>query len=356
MNWLGSSSASVGQVQTMSSTFSLYVSDDAAGGDWRGRGHILCLSMLAVIGALAGAIQPAFLSAPNLSSILHSTALIMPAVLSTQALLLLGRFDLSLGAIAALAGVVVAMLSQEHPLAVALAGGAAVGIIVGGANGLAIARYRVDPLIATLATMGMARSIASVVSDGRVVTSASSGLAALGGATVSFLSPVVVLAFCLLLVAEWAFRAMRFFRRFYVIGGNLTAATHSGIRVVATTVLAYCLASFGAVLTAVLQVARTSSASSNSFPSLALETIAACLVGGATLTGGRGTMTGSALGALVVVASRNVVLMLGVSVFWQDFAIGALLLFAAGGSTMRWRRQVAGATIATKEEHSDDPR
>jgi ribose transport system permease protein len=215
----------------------------------------------------------------------------------------------------------------------------AAGTLIGVANGLVVTRLRIQPLIATLAMMGIVRSLALALSDGRVVTGLPPALSSwmevslLGLPLLTIIMVIFAAAgiFCLVDV-KWG-------RRFYAVGDNPVAATHAGLSVGKHVVAGYAIAGGAAAVTGIIQASRTLSASPLIFPDLALDAIAACLIGGSTLSGGRGTIIGACLGLLVIVATRNLVVMLGIPVFWKDFAVGILLIVALSlEHVVRWWR------------------
>jgi len=116
------------------------------------------------------------------------------------------------------------------------------------------------------------------------------------------------------------------FRRLYAVGARPNAANHAGIHVDKTIVAGYVAIALGSAATGLIQTSRTLSASPLIFDTLGLEMIAACIIGGSTLKGGQGTMIGATLGLLVVTSTRNLVVLLDISVFWKDGSLGLLLL------------------------------
>lgn len=295
-----------------------------------GRDIPLAIPVFAIY-ALAGLyFEPRFLSAANLTSILFSATILLPAVIGMQLLLILGKFDLSTGATASLAAMVSGMFLLGHPssqtLAVGL--GLSVGATMGLAIGTVVSRVGIDPLIATLAAMGMARSLSLVINDGRIVAGLPDSFgwvvaATLGGVPVLILLGGAGTGIMALLTSH-----LVVFRRFYAAGANPVAAAHAGLNVKVLVALGYVLAGIGAAGTGLLQQSRTLSASPLGFDTLAIEAITAAMIGGATLSGGRGGIWGAAAGMVVVTATTNLVTMLGISVYWKDFAVGALLVFA----------------------------
>jgi ribose transport system permease protein len=280
---------------------------------------------------------PTFFASGNVFSVGHDFGILLPAVIGMQVLLLLGRFDLSIGAQASLAGMVFASLLLDFRLGIALAllGGMLTLALFGFLNGILVGILRLESLIVTLATMGFASSLALNVNGGAILTGVRNLLGGYGsdafwGAPQTFATSVfltVLLAF-----------GMKYIRPLYYIrcvGSNAIAAANSGIRTGYVFILAFAIASCGAALTGLFHTVRIGSASPLVFSTLPLEAIAACVIGGASLSGGRGSIFGAAAGLAVILATQNLVALAEISVYWKHLAVGAMLLSAAIFNTFR---------------------
>ena len=279
--------------------------------------------------AVGLAFVPHFLGALNLASIFFSVAALLPAVLGMQFLLVLGRFDLSVGATASFCGMVAGMLmTRAFSPFIAVLTSLLVGILVGCIVGSLVSRLRVDPLVATLALFGVLRSLSLVLNDGRIVAGLPSSFGWIAEARILGIPILILFAILLTAVSAALTGQTVIFRRFYAAGNNPVAASHAGVNVPHLLLFGYVLAGLGAALTGLIQASRTLSASPLLFETLAIQAITACIIGGGSLAGGSGGMIGAAIGLLVVSATDNLVVMLGISVYWQELAVGALLLLA----------------------------
>jgi ribose transport system permease protein len=275
------------------------------------------------------AFQPAFFSPTNLNSLLYYTCLLVPALLGVHLLIVLGLFDLSIGAVAAACGVIAAKLMTLNvpiPLSVLLAliGGALFGVL----NWTFVGKFKIPALIGTLITMGVARAVSLGLTEGQVVSGLPNDFGGLASGIAGQISPAVWLGIILVLVLEFLTHRHVIFRHMYHAGSNRIAAKNSGIHVNGLECMAFVLAGVGAALVGVLQCSRTLSASPYAFPDLALECIAACVIGGASLSGGSGRAVGAFFGMLMVVISRNLAVLAGVSIYWKELAISLVLLAA----------------------------
>jgi len=286
--------------------------------------------LLALYLACIYALQPAFFSPNNLSALIYYTCLLMPAVLGVHVLIVLGLFDLSVGAVAAMSGVVAAkMMTAGFAIPVGLATGISAGVIFGVLNWLFVVKLRISALIATFITLGVARAVSLVFTKGQSIGGLPHGFGTLAlGSARSSIPPAVYLGIGLVCVVEFLTHRHVLFRRLYHVGSNPAAAASSGISVSAIKLFGFALCGAGAAFAGLLQCSRTLSASPFLFPDLALESIAACVIGGASLSGGTGRAVGAFFGMLMVVISRNLVVMAGVSVYWRELGV-AVILFAA---------------------------
>lgn len=309
---------------------------------WKGGGAGLGLGVL-LLYALFGVIAaPALVSAANVQNVLYAATIVLPTALGMQALLILGRFDLSAGAIASLVGMIVGISYEIHSNALlSFLTGALVVIIVGVGNGLLVGPGRINPLIATLATMGIIRSAGLASNNSQIVTHFPSADRLIRGELGPLNLITVLFVFVVALVAL-AFRSSSHCRRFYALGEDETAAVRCGIRAKRLIVIGYLIAALGAGTTGILQGMRQGSASPLAFPTLSLESIAACMIGGSALSGGRGTMLGAAIGTVVIAATQNLVVLFELQPEWTDLAIGVLLLLAMALQRTSWNWLSAG--------------
>jgi len=270
-----------------------------------------------------------FLRFGNLVAIATSCLVLLPAAIGMQALLVAGRFDLSLGALSALIGVITALgLSWGFSWYFAAIVALLCGLLISTFTALMVSVFRFDVLIATLAMMWIARSLALVLADGKTIGPLFDEVGEIAAARVLGIDVSLLVAVGFALLVAFMLRFQLHCRRLYAVGSNESAARSAGINVVAELILAFGIATAGAAVTGLIQLVRSESASPLVFQELSLECIAACVLGGAALRGGRGSVLGACLGLLVVVALRNFVLALEVHVYWRYLAIGVLLLIA----------------------------
>lgn len=286
---------------------------------------------LAVECLTLAAATDAFFTADNLSNVLRQNA--FPAVIAAGMtfVILTGGIDLSVGSIVALAGVLCAdAIVNGYGLPASIGLGVGVGVLVGLFNGLVVTRVRVPPFVVTLATMLVIRGAAFKYTDARTI----SGLPADFAAFSQSWSMAIVLA--VVFALSWAM-LMRtpFGRHVYATGGNRDAAWLSGVRVDRVLVAAYVLSGLGAGLAGVLVASRLSAGYPRAGELYELDAIAAVVVGGTSLMGGRGSIWGTLAGAFFIGILNNGLNLYNVSPYDQMMVKGAVFLAAA--SLDRWR-------------------
>lgn len=304
---------------------------------------ILILFILCCYAFYTAIVHPNYLSSPNLISILMTVAVSLPALIGMQWLLITAKFDLSLGAIAASSAVIGALayntLHNHAPLALALpitfCISLAWGTFFGLFNGLLITKLKMNPLIVTLATTGIIHSLGLVLSDGAVIYQPTLPDTGLFSVTLISVPLIIVVSAILALLAQLATANIRGLRRLYSIGQNSDLCEQQGIQVNRTIYLTFTAAACLAALTGFLQFTRTSAASPLLFQSLSLDLIAACIIGGANLRGGHGTIVSAVLGAILIAATKNLVIFLGISVYYKELFVGILVLIAMGITHLR---------------------
>ena len=267
----------------------------------------------------------------NFAAILLDTA--QAGILTTGMLILLicGVFDLSTGSTLAFAGIVAGILvkNADVPAVLAILAGICTGLFVGVVNGLIITRLRINALITTLAMSGILRGVTQMASP--------SGVANLPdkfkpfGQTVflGLQSPFWAMMF-IVLVSWFSLSRLRFFRQFYYVGSNPKAATLSGIKVPRLIVVGFTIMGAFAGLAGTLLASRLSNAVVLAGTGVELRAITAAILGGASLSGGVGTVPGIFLGVLFVSLIQNMLIISHVPVFWQGIVVGIILLAAIG--------------------------
>ena len=281
-----------------------------------------------------------FLSESNLRSLLIGMVPGAIIAIGMAVLLASGGFDLSVAAVMALCGTIAAwLLVHDVPVAGAIALTLLMGVGIGIGNGALVTFLNVNPLIATLGTLSIARGLALVLTEGYNISSLPSSFTRLGQEGPLDLPWMVWIMVLLVVVGDIALRHTRFLRQVYYLGGNERAARLSGIRVDALRVFTYVLSATLAALAGILLAARLNTAVPTAGQGLELTVIAAAVIGGASLAGGEGTVLGAVLGIAFLALISNALTLLGVSIFWQIVTTGVVLIAAVSLDMLLRRRQ-----------------
>jgi ribose transport system permease protein len=302
-----------------------------------------------------------FLTYDNFRDIVLNTTEILVLAAGVTFILIAAGIDLSVGAVVVFCSVIAAktlgytsgdpdagypnaLLGASIALPVTLASGAAWGLF----NGTAIVKLKVPPFIVTLGTLGMALGLAEIISGGFNLASVPPQLQRTfirGGLFGEIPWPVVVTA--LIVGALWIVLARtRFGLHTYALGSNREALRRAGVSVDRHTIALYTLLGLLAGVVACMDVVRFSSASLAAHQLDNLNAIAAVVIGGTSLFGGRGRMSGTVVGAFIPAVLRNGFIIMGVEAFWQNVVVGAVLIIAVyidqlrRGSFVTWRQRL----------------
>jgi ribose transport system permease protein len=300
--------------------------------------------VLAVLFAVMAVLSSAFLSVSNVLNILLSTSVFGVLAIGMTFVISSAGIDLSVGSILALSGVVGAILTSnlDWPWWIGILGCLATGAAMGAANGFLITKGAIPPFIVTLGMLGVVRGLALVLSDGVSIYGLAPEMTWLGqGRPFGVPVPVVVLLLTAL-VAHVVLTHTRFGIYAQVIGDNEGAARAMGVRVERMKVLLYTVSGLLSGLAGLLFAARINSGEPTAGLSYELTAITATILGGTNLFGGRGSVAGTLIGALIMGVLQNGLNLLAVRPFYQQIAIGAVLILAVWidriNSREGWRR------------------
>ncbi|HEY3343687.1 MAG TPA: ABC transporter permease [Anaerolineaceae bacterium] len=299
---------------------------------------------LLILMAFLSATSKVFLTPDNLSSIIRQAT--VNALLATGLLLAIitGGIDLSVGSVLAVAmcGLAIFAIKWGVNPFLAMLGCLAIGAFFGWINGILLTRLHLPhPFISTLGTMNVARGIALIITAASPI----SGFDRAGAPQVLFLGAgsigPVPTAFFVVVIVYILFHVMlrntSLGRHIYAVGGNIAAARLSGINVSRTLVTVYTISGLMAGLAALMLAGRTNSGYPNAGLGYELDAIAAVIIGGASFSGGSGTVTGTAIGVLLIAVLRNGLVLLNVPTEWQTVAIGLVIISAVSVDVLRQR-------------------
>ncbi len=293
---------------------------------------------LLLVGLAFGLAEPAFASERNLVTIAVQTVITATAALGMTFVIASGGIDLSVGSVIALAGTTVAALLQlEQGAVVATMGGLAVGTLAGLVNGALVTRLSLAPFVVTLGTMGAARGVAKWVSGETTIEPPREAVAPLADLLVKqWLAPGLLLALVLSFAAAFLLKRTVFGVHILAVGSSEPTARLCGVPVERTKLLVYGLGGLMAGLAGVLQMGRVGVGDPTASAGAELNVIAAVVLGGASLAGGTGSISGTLVGALLMSTLANGCNLLGWPPYVQQILTGVIIIAAV--ALDRWRQ------------------
>jgi ribose transport system permease protein len=292
-----------------------------------------------------------FFTADNGLNVLRQVAVNVCIATGMTLVVLTAGIDLSVGSVLALCGALTAGLFKNglsfpandlfvgFTILGAIVGGLLLGSLLGWFNGFTITRFNVPPFVATLAMLTIARGFTMLYTKGHPISNLGSDFAFIGAGIVFGIPVPVWIAAIVVLIAVFITQKTKLGRYIYAIGGNEQAAKLSGINIKKVKLTVYALAGALAALGGVIVTARLDSAQPNAGISYELDAIAAVVIGGTSLSGGKGTVWGTVMGAIIIGVLNNGLVLLNVSPFWQQVVKGSVILLAVVIDKMGERRE-----------------
>jgi ribose transport system permease protein len=274
-------------------------------------------------------LTPYFLTISNILNITQQTAINAIIAVGMTFVIITAGIDLSVGSIMAFAGVVLASaLNAGLSLPLALLTGLGVGLVCGIVNGLLITYGKLPPFISTLGMMSVARGAALLYTDGRPISGFEENFRFLANGELLHIPMPVIIMILIYLIAHFILSRTKLGRYTYAMGGNEEAALLSGVNVKLYKTIVYGLCGLLSGVAAIILTARLNSAQPIAGIMYELDAIAATVIGGTSLMGGEGRMSGTLIGALIMGVLRNGLNLLGVSSFVQQTVIGSVIIIA----------------------------
>lgn len=305
---------------------------------WR-RGGVLIAFI--ILSAVFAALSPRFLTINNWLNVLLQTATIGIVAIGMTFVIVTAGIDLSVGSVVALTGMTAAVAMRAGApgvvgIFVALIAGALVGLF----NGLSITKLGVTPFIATLATLAMGRGLTLAISSGQTIFSFPRSYDFFGDGEIASIPVPVILLLLAFIIAHFVLSRTVFGHSVYAVGGNKEAAHLAGINTSRVELLVYVISGILCGVSGIILMGRLDAALPTSATGLELNAIAAVVIGGASLFGGKGTMLGTLLGALTIGVLANGLNLLNVSPFWTQFIQGAVIFLAVLNDSLNQRKKL----------------
>jgi ribose transport system permease protein len=320
------------------------MADERTGEAPRNSRHLAQLPTQLLLGVFLAALvvyfsvsSPYFLSLDNFRNILLSVAVLGVVAVPATLLMVSANVDLSVGSAAAFCGMLFAVVAEDHGLALGIAAALAGGMLAGAVNGGLVAMVGINSIITTLGMLSVLRGGTKLLSNGQTV--GIDGFRGLGsGSLLGVPTPVWIFA---LVAAAFAvlMRYTTFGRGIYALGANPHAARLVGIRPAPNLFALFVISGGLAALAGLMLTSQLRAATPLSAEGLELSVVAAVLLGGASLTGGRGSVSGTLVGVLILGTLNNGLTILNVTSFWQEVARGGVLIVAVGLDQLRRLRR-----------------
>ncbi len=300
---------------------------------FQAQGVFVALIVLCFLFAIA---SPHFISTENIFSVIRGFSFVAIIAMGEMFAIITGGIDLSVGSLLGFCGCLSALAMQNGwPWLAAVCVGLFTGAFLGFCNGQMITRLKLPPFIVTLGMYSMARGLTYVITRGWPVSKLPAPFLTLGQNYVWVVPlPVFFMAGAALL-AGFFLNHTATGRYLFAVGSNETAAALSGLPVPRIKVIVYTFSGLFSALAGLLLVARLGVAQPTSGIGYELDAIAAVVIGGASLMGGKGTIVGILVGAAIMGVLRNGLILLGLSAFWQQFALGAIIIIAVAVDQLR---------------------
>ncbi len=298
-------------------------------------GILIALAVLCVVLSL---VSDNFLTSRNIINVLRQTSINGILAIGMTFVILTRGIDLSVGSVVAMAGVVSASFATTsaagfipgapYVAAVPLAVGVLTGIALGALSGLAVARFAVPAFVATLGMLSAARGLTLIYSGGRPIPALTDGYRWIGTGDIAGIPVPIILFGLVFALSHFVLTRTRFGRHVYAVGGNPHAAKVSGLPVRRIRFLVYVISGGLAAIAGMILTARTGSALPQAGVAYELDAIAAVVIGGTSLAGGIGRVTGTVIGALLIGVMNNGLDLLGVESYYQQVIKGGLIVAA----------------------------
>lgn len=282
---------------------------------------------LALLCVIITFVSPAFMTLSNITNVFTQVSTNAIIAVGMTFVILTGGIDLSVGSTVAISGAFAASIIKSTNnvfLAIIVAG--IVGIVIGLINGLLISKGKLQAFIATLATMTIFRGVTLVFTNGTPISKLSESFVNIGNGKLGFIPIPVVITVIVFIIAVYVLTQTRFGRYLYALGGNEDSARLSGINTNKIKTLVYVISGFASSIAGVIIASRIGSASPNAGTGFELDAIAAVVIGGTSLAGGEGRITGTLIGALIIGVLNNGLNLMNVSPFYQSIVKGLVIL------------------------------
>jgi ribose/xylose/arabinose/galactoside ABC-type transport system permease subunit len=309
------------------------VSTPTAPSRWRGPlrqsyGLLQAFAVLILLVVVISLLSPRFLSTTNITNLMAQMSVNLIVAAGMTVVMIGGEFDISVGSVVALSAAISAWMMTRYGIAAGVFSSLLVGPVLGVVNGVIVTRGRIPSFIATLGTMMMARSLAFVTTQGRVIANLPDDFKAIGQGTTFGIPTPFLIALATYAIGWVLMTRTAFGKKVYAVGANRTVAMLSGIRADRVKILALVVVGLCSSFAGNLLLSRIGAIQADTARGLEFEVIAAVVIGGTSLYGGQGNILRTIIGVIIIALIRNFLNLSRIDIFWQDFATGAIIVLA----------------------------
>jgi rhamnose transport system permease protein len=303
------------------------------------RRELSVAAAILVLAAVLAVVAPGYFARDNLSDLFLANVPVLIAALGVTLVVLSGQIDISVGSVFAICGVMAGIFAKAGlPVFAAVLAACLIGAALGAVNGALVAYARMPSIVVTLATMVALRDGLRWATQGAWVQDLPRGFQWLGFPQTTYPLLIAAMTALVLILAAWGLRHLAAGRALYAVGSNREAARLAGIDTAAVTAAAFAAAGALAGLAAVLNAVRFNQIPPNAGIGLEMKVIAAVVVGGTAITGGRGTVAGTLLGVILLGMLSPALIFLGVTAHWERAVQGLIILAAVAFDAVRLRQ------------------
>ena len=303
------------------------------------RRELSVAAAILLLAAVLAVVAPGYFARDNLSDLFLANVPVLVAALGVTLVVLSGQIDISVGSVFAICGVMAGIFAKAGlPVFAAVLAACLIGAALGAVNGALVAYARMPSIVVTLATMVALRDGLRWATQGAWVQDLPRGFQWLGFAQSTYPLLIAAMTAGVLILAAWGLRHLAAGRALYAVGSNREAARLAGIDTAAVTAAAFAAAGALAGLAAVLNAVRFNQIPPNAGIGLEMKVIAAVVVGGTAITGGRGTVAGTLLGVILLGMLSPALIFLGVTAHWERAVQGLIILAAVAFDAVRLRQ------------------
>ena len=286
--------------------------------------------LLAVVFVVFAVAAPNFLSAKNVINIVRQCSMFGIVVVGVSMVMIGGGMDLSVGSQMAVDGMLVGymMVNAGLPIPLAIVATIVIGCLMGALNGVVAVKLHIMPIIVTLGTMLILEGVAYLITGGYPITGMPEAFTVIGKGYLGII-PIPVIIFAAFVIFGWIVMNKTYLgREIYAIGGNREAARLAGINVDRLTIIVYTFCGFAASIAALIMVGRTNASQPGAGSSYAFDCMTAACLGGVSIAGGEGKISGTVVGVLILGMLDNGLVLMSVNSNWQSVVKGVILLAA----------------------------